>query len=76
MSDRIGSSCLQLVLHLCLSLLAGHPVVHHARLERAGAVQRVERDQVVEALRLGFAEQLPHARALELEDPERGAFAK
>ena len=58
----------QLVLDLALALLARDVVVHHAALERAGPVERVQRDQVVEPLRLGLAQQLAHARALELED--------
>ena len=66
----------KLVLDLGLALLARDPVVHHARLERAGPIQRVQRDQVVETLGLGLAQQLAHARALELEDAERGALAE
>ena len=58
----------QLVLDLAPAGLARDEVVDHARLERAGAVERVHRDQVVEPLRLGLAQQLAHARALELED--------
>ena len=41
--------------------------------ERAGTVERVQRDQVVEPLGLRLAQQLAHARALELEDAEGGA---
>ena len=58
------------------ALLALDPVVHHARLERAGTIERVQRDQVVEPLGLGLAQQLAHPRALELEDAEGGAFAE
>ncbi len=57
----------QLVLDLGLALLARDEVVHHPALERAGPIERVQRDQVVEPLRLGLAQQLAHARALELE---------
>ncbi len=57
----------QLVLDLGLALLARDEVVDHPALERAGTVERVQRDQVVEPLRLGLAQQLAHARALELE---------
>ena len=57
----------QLVLDLGLPLLARDVVVHHPALERAGPVERVERDEVVEPLGLGLAQQLAHARALELE---------
>ena len=68
MSDRIGCELRQLVLDLGLALLARDVVVDHAALERPGPVERVERDEVVEPLRLGLAQQLAHARALELED--------
>ncbi len=63
-----GRELRQLVLDLGLALLARDVVVDHAALERAWAVERVQRDQVVEALGLGLAQQLAHARALELED--------
>ena len=58
----------QLVLDLGPALLAGDEVVHHAAAQRARAVQRVQRDQVVEPLRLGLAQDVAHAAALELED--------
>ena len=57
----------ELVLDLGLPLLARDVVVDHPALERTGPVERVERDEVVEALGLGLAQQLAHARALELE---------
>ncbi len=63
-----GRELRQLVLDLGLALLAGDVVVDHAALERSRPVQGVQRDQVVETLRLGLAQQLAHARALELED--------
>ena len=63
-----GLELRQLVLHLGAAGLARDEVVHHPALERAGPVERVHRNQVVEALRLGLAKNLPHARALELED--------
>ena len=71
MSDRIGSSAGRSDLDLGLALLAGDEVVDHAAAQRAGAVQRVERDQVVEPLRLRLAQDVAHAAALELEDAER-----
>ena len=58
----------QLVLDLGLALLAGDVVVDHAALQRSGPVEGVERDQVVEPLRLRLAQQLAHPGALELED--------
>ena len=60
----------KLVPDLGSPLLARHPVVHHAGLERAGTIERVQRNQVIEALGLGFPEKLAHARAFKLEDPE------
>ena len=44
--------------------------------ERARTIERVQRDQVVEALGLRLAQQLAHARALELEDAVRRAVAE
>src|SRR5439155_1897856 len=38
--------------------------------QRAWAIERVERNQVVETARLRLAQQLAHPRALELEDAE------
>ena len=58
----------QLVLHLGLALLARDVVVHHAAAQRTRPVQRVQRDQIVEALRLRLAQDVAHAAALELED--------
>ena len=58
----------QLVLDLGLPLLPRDEVVHHPAAQRAGPVQRVQRDEVVEALRLGLAQDVAHAAALELED--------
>ena len=49
-------------------MLARDEVVDHAAAQRAGPIQRVQRDQIIEALRLGLAENVAHARALELED--------
>ena len=68
MSARIGSSCRQLVLDLGLALLARDVVVDHAAAQRTRPVERVERDQVVEPLRLRLAQDVAHAAALELED--------
>ena len=58
----------QLVLDLGLALLARDEVVHHAAAQRARPVQRVQRDEVLEPLRLGLAQDVAHAAALELED--------
>ena len=58
----------ELVLHFAAAGLAIDVVVHHAALERAGPVERVHGDQIFEALRLGAAQDLAHAGALELED--------
>ena len=66
----------QLVLDLGLPLLAGDEVVHHSALERPWPIERIERNEIVEALGLGFAEQVAHARALELEDAVRLAIAE
>ena len=66
----------QLVLHLALPLLALDPVVDHTALERSRAVERVERDEIVEARRLGAAQEIAHAARLELEDAERRAVGK
>ena len=76
MSDRIGASSGELVLHLRSPLLARDEVVDHSALERAGTVQRVERDQVVQALGLRLPKQLAHPRALELEDAVRLTVAE
>ena len=58
----------ELVLHQAAAGLAIDVVVHHAALEGAGPVERVHRDQILEPLRLGAAQDLAHARAFELED--------
>ena len=65
---------LEVVLDLLGALLPRDVVVHHARLQRAGTIERVERDQVVEAIGSRLAQQLAHAGRLELEDAERGAL--
>ena len=52
----------QLVLDLLGALLARDVVVDHARLERAGTIQRVQRNQVVQPFGLGLAQQVAHAR--------------
>ena len=72
--DRL--ELLDLVGHLDLAVLARDEVVHHAAAQRAGPVQRVQRDQIVEPLRLGLAQNVAHARALELEDAVGRAFGE
>ena len=51
------------------AVLALDEVVHHAALDRAGAVKRVERAQVLDAAGLVAAQDVAHARGFELEDP-------
>src|ERR1035437_5729756 len=58
----------QLVRDLDLPLLARDEVVHHAAAQRTRTVERVQRDQIFETLRLGFSQNLAHPAALELED--------
>ncbi len=48
-------------------------VVHHARLQRAGAEQRDERHDVFETVRLQAADEVLHAARFELE--HRGGLA-
>ena len=57
-------------------MLAVDEVVDHAALDGPGAVEGVQGDQVLELPRLGLPQDLPHARALELEDAERLALAE
>ena len=45
-------------------------------LSGPGRYSAFKRDQVVEALGLGLAQELAHPRAFKLEDPECGAFAE
>src|SRR5205085_8411215 len=66
----------QLVLHLGLAELARDPVVDHAAAQGLGTIERVERDQVVETLRLGLPQDVAHAARFELEDAERRAVLK
>ena len=54
-------------------MLARDEVVDHARLQRAGAEQRHERDDVFEAVGLQAADQILHAARFELE--HRGGLA-
>ena len=49
-------------------MLAGDEVVDHAAAKRAWPIERVQRNQVFEPLRLGFAQNVAHAAALELEN--------
>src|SRR5207248_3866860 len=46
----------------------GDEIVRHAAAERPGPIERVQRDQIVERLRLRLAQDVAHAAALELED--------
>ena len=66
-----GSICGELVLDLDAAVLAVDVVVDDAAAQRTGPVQRVQRDQVLETLRLGLAQRVAHARALELEHAVR-----
>ena len=66
----------QLVLDLAPAMLAFHPIVNHARLQRPRTIQRVEHNQVFEAIGFRLPQQLAHPGALELEDPEGGAVLK
>ena len=61
----------QVVPDLDPPVLAGDVVVDDAAAQRARPVERVQRDQVLEALRLRLAQHLAHARALELEHAVR-----
>jgi hypothetical protein len=72
--DRL--ELLQFVFDLGLALLARDEVVDHARLQRPRPIERVERDQIVQALGLRLAQQLTHPRALELEDAIRLAVGE
>ena len=66
----------QLVDDLLAALLPRDEVVDHPAAQRARAVERVQRDQVVQPLRLGLAQDVAHARAFELEHAEGQAFAE
>ena len=59
-----------------LPLLPRNEIVDHSAAQGTRAVQRVQRDEVVETLRLGLAQDVAHARALELEDAVGRALAK
>ena len=76
MSLRIGSSCGSSYLISVLPPFARDEVVDHAAAQRAGPIEGVERDEVVEPLRLGLAQDVAHARALELEHAVGQALAK
>ena len=53
------------------AVLAVDVLIHHPALQRAGAVHRERRDQVLEAVDAQLAEHRPHPRGLQLEDPHR-----
>jgi hypothetical protein len=53
------------------AVLAIDEVLHHARVERPGPVERSQRDHVFEHLRAIVLEELLHARRLELEHAGR-----
>ena len=74
MQDRL--ELLVLVLDVDAAVLARDVVVDDPGAQRAGPVERVQGDEVVEALRLGLAQRLAHARALELEDAGGAAVAE
>ena len=68
---RVGEDRLEflhLVAHLHLAVLAGDEVVDHPAAQRAGTIERVQRDEIVEALRLGLAQNVAHTRTFKLED--------
>jgi hypothetical protein len=56
------------IVDLLLALLAQDEVVHHPRAKRAGTVEREHGDDVLEAVRREFLEQLLHAFRFHLED--------
>ncbi len=58
----------QVVLHLDAAVLSRDVVVDDPAAQRTRTIERVERDEVLETLRLGLAQRVAHARALELED--------
>src|ERR1051326_2939718 len=62
------------VLRLRLSVLALDELVDHAGVERAGAVECVERGKVLEARRPRLAQHVDHAARLELEHALRPPF--
>ena len=55
------------VFDLGAAVFAIDVVVHNAAAQRAGTIQRVQRDQVLETLRLGLAQRLAHAGTFKLE---------
>jgi len=57
----------QFVLDLDAAMFPVDVVVNNAATQRSGPVQRVEGDQVFQALRLRFPQRLAHARAFKLE---------
>ena len=66
----------ELVLHLDPAVFAGDVVVDDPAPERPGPVERVQRDEVFEALRLRLSKRVTHARAFELEHAVRLAGLK
>ena len=75
----VGEDRLELrhfVRNLHLPVLALDEIVDDAAAQRSGPVQRIQRDQIIEPLRLRLAQRLPHPGALELEHPQRLAVAE
>src|SRR6185295_17792708 len=58
----------QLVPDLGLALLTRDVVVDHPAAQRPRPVQRVQRDEILQRLRLRLAENIAHAARIELED--------
>ena len=67
MGCRIGFECRVRVVDRLAAVLAVDKVVDHARLQRARAEQRHQRDDVVEAVGLQAPDQVLHAARFELE---------
>src|SRR5438132_14137453 len=59
-----------------LASLAFDELVEHAGVERAGTIERVHGDQVLEASRAQIGEELAHPSRLHLEDADRVAAAE
>ena len=66
----------QIVDHLVAAPLALDEVVHHAALDRAGAIERVERGEIFQAAGLIAAQDVAHAAGFKLEDAAGEALAE
>ena len=70
---QYGFQAFMLPLHVWIgnlftAMLTVDEVIHHARLQRAGAEQRHQRDHIFEAVRLQTLNQIFHATGFKLED--------